>query len=390
MFKAIYKDKTANNFGNIRFFKRPGKYYHLDIEFGPSKRTLDSVLPTLLSSPVFGLMKMLFDIRQMESMMVSCDLDMKQMPLGKISAKQIRSAMSVLKDISKLIHRNGTIAELRDASNKFYTMIPHGFSVNRPTIIDSIQVVNEKNEMLESLLNMELIYELLDGQNGKGHPMDACYHRLKSDIFAVDKNSFEFCELVRIVRDTHGATHNLYTLDIIEVFKVQREGEADRFRTYDGLSNHQLLWHGSRLMNFVSILSNGLKIAPPEAPHTGYMFGKGIYFSDMVSKAANYCHTSRIDNTGLLLLCEVALGQMHDLYFANSNIVGIPNLNQQSVRACGATYPTTYSQIDGIFVANGTLLTAQYATALHYNEYIVYDPAQVKIKFLVKVRFNYR
>ena len=32
-----------------------------------------------------------------------------------------------------------------------------------------------------------------------------------------------------------------------------------------------LLWHGSRLSNWVGILSQGLCIAPPEAPVTGYM-----------------------------------------------------------------------------------------------------------------------
>lgn len=43
---------------------------------------------------------------------------------------------------------------------------------------------------------------------------------------------------------------------------------------------------------------------------TGYMFGKGIYFADMVSKSANYCSTSPGNPVGLLLLCEVALGNM--------------------------------------------------------------------------------
>ena len=38
------------------------------------------------------------------------------------------------------------------------------------------------------------------------------------------------------------------------------------------------------------------------------MFGKGIYFADMVSKSANYCHTSQGDPIGLILLGEVALG----------------------------------------------------------------------------------
>lgn len=32
-----------------------------------------------------------------------------------------------------------------------------------------------------------------------------------------------------------------------------------------------LLWHGSRLSNWVGILNQGLRVAPPEAPVTGYM-----------------------------------------------------------------------------------------------------------------------
>ena len=40
------------------------------------------------------------------------------------------------------------------------------------------------------------------------------------------------------------------------------------------------------------------------------MFGKGIYFADMVSKSANYCYANPSNPYGLLLLCEVALGKM--------------------------------------------------------------------------------
>ena len=43
---------------------------------------------------------------------------------------------------------------------------------------------------------------------------------------------------------------------------------------------------------------------------TGYMFGKGVYFADMVSKSANYCRVSKSEPVGLLMLCEVALGNM--------------------------------------------------------------------------------
>ena len=77
-----------------------------------------------------------------------------------------------------------------------------------------------------------------------------------------------------------------------------------------------MLWHGSRVTNFVGILSEGLKIAPPDAPVTGYMFGKGVYFADVPSKSANYCYATPENPEGLLMLCEVALGDMYRVYKA--------------------------------------------------------------------------
>jgi len=59
-------------------------------------------------------------------------------------------------------------------------------------------------------------------------------------------------------------------------------------------------------------LSQGLRIAPPEAPLSGYMYGKGIYFADMFEKSYGYCRPSTSDNDCLMLLCEVALGKMNN------------------------------------------------------------------------------
>lgn len=90
-----------------------------------------------------------------------------------------------------------------------------------------------------------------------------------------------------------------------------REGEAERFVPYLRLPNHRLLWHGSRFTNFIGILTQGLRVAPPEAPVTGivfvtfsflffvgYFLGKGIYFADMCSKSAEYCHATKENNYG--------------------------------------------------------------------------------------------
>ena len=53
------------------------------------------------------------------------------------------------------------------------------------------------------------------------------------------------------------------------------------------------------------------------------MFGKGVYFADIVSKSANYCKASKSNPFGLLLLSEVALGNYVEKTFAdiNSNLM---------------------------------------------------------------------
>ena len=43
------------------------------------------------------------------------------------------------------------------------------------------------------------------------------------------------------------------------------------------------------------------------------MFGKGVYFADMSSKSANYCCANQSNSEGVMLLSEVALGDMHEL-----------------------------------------------------------------------------
>ena len=97
-----------------------------------------------------------------------------------------------------------------------------------------------------------------------------------------------------------------------EIFRIERNGEFDRFNKspYAKLKgDRRLLWHGSRCTNFGGILSQGLRIAPPEAPVNGYMFGKGVYLADISSKSAGYCQYQTSGGIGLLLLCEAELGK---------------------------------------------------------------------------------
>uniref|UniRef100_UPI000810170F Poly [ADP-ribose] polymerase 1 n=1 Tax=Homo sapiens TaxID=9606 RepID=UPI000810170F len=229
------------------------------------------------------------------------------------------------------------------------------------------------------------------GSGSGGDPIDVNYEKLKTDIKVVDRDSEEAEIIRKYVKNTHATTHNAYDLEVIDIFKIEREGECQRYKPFKQLHNRRLLWHGSRTTNFAGILSQGLRIAPPEAPVTGYMFGKGIYFADMVSKSANYCHTSQGDPIGLILLGEVALGNMYELKHA-SHISKLPK-GKHSVKGLGKTTPDPSANIslDGVDVPLGTGISSGVNdTSLLYNEYIVYDIAQVNLKYLLKLKFNFK
>ena len=102
----------------------------------------------------------------------------------------------------------------------------------------------------------------------------------------------------------------------------------------------------SRLSNWAGILGQGLRIAPPEAPATGYMFGKGVYFADMSSKAANYCFPTRTQPYGLLLVCEVARGEARQLVQADSGAAKLPK-GCSSVVGLGRVEPSCREEVPG-------------------------------------------
>ena len=67
-----------------------------------------------------------------------------------------------------------------------------------------------------------------------------------------------------------------------------------------------------------------MRIAPPEAPASGYNFGKGVYFADLAGKSVNYCRTYQSNGIGLLLLAEVACGVPRQLGPPDHNAANLP------------------------------------------------------------------
>ena len=120
------------------------------------------------------------------------------------------------------------------------------------------------------------------------------------------------------------------------------------------------------------------------------MFGKGVYFADMVSKSANYCCTSKTNNTGLMILCEVALGNMNEKFAADYYAGNLPP-GKQSTKGVGRTAPSDGEYIEGVWAPNKSPVPISVgSTSLLYNEFIVYDVAQIKLKYLFRMKFHYK
>ncbi|XP_031827907.1 poly-(ADP-ribose) polymerase [Nomia melanderi] len=396
-YENLYEERTGNVWSQREHFvKVPHKMYPVDIDHGEevSTQLLNSDIKSNLEKPIQDLIKLLFDEANMRKVMAEFEIDTDKLPLGKITKKQIQKAYSVLTDLQGVLkNENADRIILVDASNRFYNLIPHNFGVSGPKILDTIDEIHAKCEMLDALLEMEIAYSLLHSKvDSSENPLDAHYKQLNTDIKVLDKESEEYKVIEQYVKNTHAATHKQYELEIEDVFVVKRKGEDNRYKPFKKLPNRKLLWHGSRTTNFAGILSQGLRIAPPEAPVTGYMFGKGIYFADMVSKSANYCCTNTENSTGLLLLCEVALGNMYERYAADY-IEKLPS-GKHSTFGHGQTQPdpeNSYKTKDGVEIPYGPSTPAKLPkkSALLYNEYIVYDVAQVKAQYLLKMKFKY-
>ncbi|XP_062080552.1 poly [ADP-ribose] polymerase 1 [Humulus lupulus] len=401
-FKRIFREKTGNSWEawleKQNFQKQPGKFFPLDIDYGVNKKVSkknQQKQDSKLAPPLAELMKMLFNVETYRAAMMEFEINMSEMPLGKLSKHNIQKGFEALTEIQNLLknsNHNPSMLEslIVDASNRFFTVIP---SIH-PHVIRDEDDFKSKLKMLEALQDIEIASKLVGFDVDDGdESLDDKYKKLRCDIDPIPRDSADYHLIEKYLLTTHAPTHTDWSLELEEVFSLEREGELDKFAPYrEKLGNKMLLWHGSRLTNFVGILSQGLRIAPPEAPATGYMFGKGVYFADLVSKSAQYCYTDRKSPVGLMLLSEVALGEVYEL--KKAKYMDKPPQGKHSTKGLGKKVPQQSEYVkwkDDVVVPCGKPVPSNVkASELMYNEYIVYNTAQVKMQYLLKVRFHHK
>jgi poly [ADP-ribose] polymerase len=192
---------------------------------------------------------------------------------------------------------------------------------------------------------------------------------LSSQIKLSDLNlSIEICDDndFKIINDLINSTQNCNRnkVKLKKAFKVSNIITEKYYNDHINNSKNkkkELVWHGSRTPNWLSILKNGLKIKPQGVVHSGSAYGVGCYGSTCLDKSLNY--TGNYNDT-FLAIQEFHVGNqyVYDGWYRNDTF----NLSYSELRK---------REYDSTFVKPGN--------GLLNNEYIIYNEHQTTIKYLI-------
>lgn len=410
-FQAKFKDKTKNNWEDRSKFKPvAGRYTLIEVDRSADvskaqeieaklkgidasaaklqTATAKKFKPCSLHSAIEGFISLIFDHDMMKEAMASFDIDVKKMPLGQLSQAQVKKGFEVLEALGDAI-KAGKRKDIMEITSRFYTVIPHAFGRRTPPLIDSAELLQKKMDMLNVLTDIEIAVNMdapvkTVEEDLLPHPADDHYAKLEAKIEYVDPTSKEFDFIQKYIEAT-ASSYNKPKL--INAFRLDRKGEADRFKAHDEIEHRKLLWHGTNVAVVAAICKTGLRIMP----HSGGRVGKGIYLASENGKSINYMGWA--GRTGVMFLAEAALGKEHSITMDDSSLVKAP-AGYDSIVARGQKEPDPKDEItwefDGkkVIVPQGKPIPqSKYAKSnFDQSEYLLYKESQVRLRYALQVQ----
>ena len=405
LFMKKYRDKMKHGYQEI-FID-----YEAEVKQESPKKDINNInnmssgkkkFQNTLNPDVMELISLIYNKKMISDNLHEIGYDSQKMPLGKLSPVTLTTGLNILKEIeSELKNKYPNKENLKKYSSEFYTQIPHNFGFQKMAnfIIDTIEKVKEKINMISALSDMKITLKILENvdkesteeyENEEEKQIHDYYNQLKCDIRSISPTEEIYSILNKYLTAKVNKGDDYYgyrnRISLLKAYELNRHGEKEKFK--NDLGNKKLLWHGSRITNFVGILSQGLRIAPPEAPSSGYLYGKGVYFADMAQKSSGYCYP--VNNIALILLGEVALGKEDIRHDCDFNLPHTMKEGTDSVHALGRLEPEEGVFIDdNVFVPNGNAkINEQNYNCNNYAEYIVYNVDQIKLRYLLKIKYD--
>ena len=288
-------------------------------------------------------------------------------PLGILTIGQIEKGEKVLAEIAGAFGKRKAAAkkaeELSDLTGRFYSAIPHRVGRTRAaveaSVIATAEAITSKQETLQLMRDMLRV----NGEAGSilfDAEVDGQYRSLGCDLRALDPASDEYRQVERHVV---GSQVKIKSIKVKRVWAVRREEEHARYKG-EAIGNEKLLFHGSRLSNWVGLLSRGI-LMPKLVVQMGVRrtdagwLGHGIYFGDAACTSAFYAAPGR-RGTKLLTVARVALGKKAEFKKITYGLTAPPEGHDSchGVRGPGSQFAD--------------------------DEFVVYDPAQYRMEHLVE------
>ncbi|XP_069987856.1 protein mono-ADP-ribosyltransferase PARP3-like [Penaeus vannamei] len=405
-FEKKFKDKTRNNWADRDNFEPVAKKYTLlemDDDSDEEEDAVDSSVPKKelvsydgpcnLHKRTILMIKLIFSDNMFVNQMADMSLDVKKMPLGKLSKLQIAKGLEALIDIEDAIKKNKPRSVLMELTSKFYTLIPHNFGRSAPPVIDTDEVVQKKKEVMLTLSDIELTQSLQKEKENKDlHPLLEKYEMLDCVLEYVEKSSSEFM----LLKEYATACPQTRNGPLLDVWRVDRKGEKERFAAHDAIQHRKLLWHGTNVAVVAAILKAGLRIMP----HSGGLVGRGIYFASEHAKSSWYVRShcgifEGESNVGFMFLVEVALGRESSITQCDGSLTKAPN-GYDSVVARGSREPDPKKNKKVVFDGKDVIVPVgkpvpqkEWAqSGFCQSEYLVYKESQARIRYVLKFSFN--
>ncbi|CAJ0559278.1 unnamed protein product, partial [Mesorhabditis spiculigera] len=377
-FRTFFYEKTGNKWANrVIFDKKRDKMSYMPEETG----TDNSLARCKLRAPVADLIRKVFSEEFLKERMVEFKMSANLMMMDGNTKHRILLAYETLDRLREAVEREQTNerkARIEKDTAVFYDLIAH---IDRPPL-NTPELIQKKTDQLAELIELAELHDMmtLHGDSGPRHILDQLYDRMGVEIIPLERESAEFNTVQLYMQAGH--FHN--SCQILEVFSIRRPTEERFFRHEIG--NRKLLWHGSQLVNYCGIFTQGLRVAPKEAKHTGHSFGMAIYFSDSFDKSVHYCRAGPGEEA-LILLCEVALGKIRS-HGVRDYLYGSAG-EFDSFFVAGTASPDPACDVlhnDGYIIPVGPLKSAVPLVGSLYNEYLVTQTDQVRLRYIMRLR----
>eukprot|EP01134_Creolimax_fragrantissima_P001491 CFRG1491T1 len=401
-FEKKFRDKTGNSWNTDDFVPKKGKYQMVEIDdtvVVPDDVHIVPVaddveyMPCSVNVKTQLLVEQLFSSEMRSAALSEFDLDLKKLPLGVPSQQQIQRGIDVLDRIKGKLGKSKkgkTTYTLQDLSSLFYTTIPHSFGRARPPIIDNAAKLQHRYDMCDILTDMYTTQQSINKIQAVPltkkivpHPTDRHYLSLNATLTPVSSQAKEYNMIEKYFEATKGAHSRAKLLDI---WAVDRQGEAKKFDMFKTLQNRRLLWHGTNLAVVAPILTNGLRIMP----HSGGRVGKGIYLASLNSKSQSYTSAYGA-KFACMFLAEAALGSSYPITKDDSTLTKAP-VGHDSVHAVGKVTPNQWVPIslDGneVSIPQSSPQLSKVDSSFHEDEFLVYSEAQVRIRFMITLKLR--